>query len=371
MVRTTKSAVVLGGFLATIVWGMQRVETVGSAIRTSNIEGVKCRIIPDKTAFAPDESPHAKIRVEGSDSNDVWLAHAIHPDFQLRVDDRWYHWVGPEWVDAFGRFNQARWVKKVGGFLTVPLDAWCWETPDTNEPLQWKEGDHRIRVSWPGCKGPIEQRGKYPKQKILLVSNTATIRIESGDRSRIDKRTDRVAWLFDEYLHAPKLTALQTEAGMRTHLRSHQGWYPKYEWSDIPELMKLADRSQNAEVVPMNLISSFMQGQCREGMIALWLIEGLRCKEASQVAMRDQGKEMPRLHYLVPLNPMCRRQETSFDEAQVSAEIHESVLKSYQRWWKYVGSMSPEEASAYDPLADTDLRWFTGRTIGKPLPEDA
>src|SRR5688500_5897495 len=52
--------------------------------------------------------------------------------------------------------------------------------------------------------------------------------------------------------------------------------FPKLEWADIPELLAKADSTRLLEAFPRNPISSQYERACPEGVVALWLVEGLR-----------------------------------------------------------------------------------------------
>ncbi|GEM_PF-1451943 len=139
--------------------------------------------------------------------------------------------------------------------------------------------------------------------------------------------------------------------------------YPKCDWQDIPILLELA-QSDNVLTgnIPSLMISSYAQRECREGMIALWLIEGLRRRQVEQtveITVGKQDKTRPYPHYL-PLNPMCTQQGMKLAQCENSVEIHQQVLEAYRSWWQQVKNLPPEKAAQVYPLQDTNIRWYGG-----------
>jgi hypothetical protein len=142
---------------------------------------------------------------------------------------------------------------------------------------------------------------------------------------------------------------------MKFNLRAFAPWWPKYGWSDIPYLLELAESTVNAERIPKLMISSHIQRHCREGMIALWLIEGLRRGQADVI--RKQTGHASGL----PGNPICRKGEKQNSEN--SPSLHDEVLKAYKIWWRTVRTLPPEAAALFYPLDLTDLKWGGDRRL--------
>lgn len=119
---------------------------------------------------------------------------------------------------------------------------------------------------------------------------------------------------------------------------------PKLAWSDIPALLKRAESVKPLKCFPRNPLSSYLQLRCREGIVALWLIESLR-----------QGPE-PKFP---SLNAFLVR--PGDDNGQpleaISEGNHQAALRAYQAWWKKVAKLPPREARAVAPLANAGLRW--------------
>jgi hypothetical protein len=117
----------------------------------------------------------------------------------------------------------------------------------------------------------------------------------------------------------------------------HQGDYrengfPALGWSHIPALLERAPSRARLKAFPVNPASSRMQAECSEGILALWLIEGIR-----------QGGKYP------SLNPICRG---SSDE-----DSQQRAVQAYLRWWQKVKD-DPGAAAKRDPFADTELSWY-------------
>lgn len=123
--------------------------------------------------------------------------------------------------------------------------------------------------------------------------------------------------------------------------RSHG--FPKLAWKDVPDLLSLAGSSRQLRVFPINALSSQGEPGCSEGMIALWLVEGVR-----------KGGRFP------SNNALCfaERQDKGTDWGRASEENHPQVLKAYLKWWKRVNSLDPDKAAAKNPLSGTKLHWF-------------
>ena len=118
--------------------------------------------------------------------------------------------------------------------------------------------------------------------------------------------------------------------------------FPTIEWSAIPRLLVLGAEKRPITNFPRNPDSSQFEESCSGGMVALWLIEGLR-----------QGGRFP------SLNALCfSKSPVEGNWGEASEANHEAVLAAYRRWWKEQGERPREEAAAVDPLAGTGLHWY-------------
>jgi hypothetical protein len=116
----------------------------------------------------------------------------------------------------------------------------------------------------------------------------------------------------------------------------------KLKWEDIPALLEIGGSKHVLQRFPHNPLSSQAQFQCPEGMVALWLVEGIR----------KGGKDFP------SLNALCLpsdSQDKKWDEA--SAKSQGPVLEAYQKWWKQIQGLPFDKAAAVDPLKETNLGW--------------
>ena|ERR1700722_14235010 len=117
----------------------------------------------------------------------------------------------------------------------------------------------------------------------------------------------------------------------------HRGTYKEMEfpvlgWEHVPALLERAPSRAMLKSFPVNPLSSMMQDRCPEGIVALWLIEGIR-----------QGGRYP------SLNPVCKGEN--------SKDTQQRAVAAYLRWWQKVRS-DPSAAAKRDPFAGTDLSWY-------------
>jgi hypothetical protein len=118
--------------------------------------------------------------------------------------------------------------------------------------------------------------------------------------------------------------------------------FPKLGFDAIPALLERADSDKRLKKFPRNPASSQFEPECSEGMVALWLIEGIR-----------KGKSFP------SLNSLCMRPADGQTEdwTQASELNHKDVAKLYRTWWEKVRQLPHKEARKLDPLKDSDLSW--------------
>lgn len=193
-------------------------------------------------------------------------------------------------------------------------------------------------------------------QRFQILRASAT----SGEVTPSDQRRQQVMELFRSYVQQEPVFEGDKKLGLRTDLRSFHNWRPAFSWHDIPVLLELAEDDQLMNGMPKLVISSYIGGRCRQGMIALWFIEGLRREQMSQVRQAQVGERQHPASSRLPLNPICVKEGMKLNACESSAEIHREVLRVYQAWWRSVGGLSAGQAAVLYPLDLTDLEWFGG-----------
>jgi hypothetical protein len=117
--------------------------------------------------------------------------------------------------------------------------------------------------------------------------------------------------------------------------------FPELKWEDIPALLEMGTSKRVLKNFPVNPLSSQIVMECPEGIVALWLVEGLR----------KGGK-------YASLNALCLPDgEITEKWTEVSAKNHDRALKAYQEWWRRVQTLTAEKAAGMDPLKGTKLHW--------------
>jgi hypothetical protein len=237
-------------------------------------------------------------------------------------------------------------------------------------------GDHYelgpvLQTIYYRLKDPAEQP---PFTKEMLTVQTLTLHFYNENGKEIRK---------EDYLPAPKAnvsTAAETEAVNYGHDRAKRirdlfhsfikgeevaeadiarglERIPRFDWPDIPILLELAESTRlMREHIPALAISSYRGRACIEGMVALWLIEGLRQKQAELLRQMQTG-EKPRTgsHYQLPGNPICRKEGMDWEACEKSPRIHHEALLAHRQWWHMVESLPPQQAAAFDPLGLADI----------------
>ena len=124
-------------------------------------------------------------------------------------------------------------------------------------------------------------------------------------------------------------------AAMKDGTYRHVG-FPALGWEDVPALLARAEEEGPLAAYPSNPISSIAQFSCREGVIALWLVEGIR-----------KGARYP------SLNPAFAG---STDRAGATPEQLKTAVRAYRDWWESAKG-KPERARELNPLSDAGMSW--------------
>ncbi|MBN2181001.1 MAG: DUF4943 family protein [Sedimentisphaerales bacterium] len=332
-------------------------------VPANEIYGVRCRLLPDKDEWQANEIPRLKAYIPGPGNGNLWLATIIQQDCWLKVDEQWYRYMNPEWTGGVDVPVSTDWLVQVGGFLSVSFDKAHWVTMNDSKPLAMAPGEHAISLGWAGYKADPNGGSDYKDNPILLISEPVQIQIiESKEPGSVvtpgEERYHQVVELFEVFLMRESLTEVEQELGLRTDLRSFHSWRPDFTWKDIPALLELAEDEELLDGMPSLMSSSYMGQNCRKGMVALWLIEGLRREQITQTR-EEQLKE--KLHIAwgrLPLNPICIKEGMGVGKCESSVEIQRAVLQAYRQWWSMVESFPAGDAAAFYPLDMTDVYWY-------------
>ena len=313
---------------------------------------VSCHIVAEKKTWPADEVPRLKVCVDHDGSERIELVTSPDLGCMVEVDGRWYAYAERHWVDGFDRYS-SEWIAKHGGYLSFTLHPLNLKDIANGQALKLPPGEHKVRFAW------AEYERKQPPR---LISKPVTITIEkSGPSSQPAVKYTRerqVRDLFTAYVAQGEKNSEQ----LRFNIQLHSQWRPKFVWSDIPTLLKLAENGHIMKRnIPSRMISSYAAMECTEGMVALWFVEGLRRKQLDLLARERGSQQYPGFHarwyYNLPFNPICRIEGLDMGECEASPEIHRQTVRAYKTWWKKVGSLSPREAAVVNPLADTAVMW--------------
>lgn len=119
--------------------------------------------------------------------------------------------------------------------------------------------------------------------------------------------------------------------------------FPELEWKDIPALLKMAESKRELTCFPRNPLSSQYVEESLEGVVALWLVEGLR-----------RNGEFP------SLNALCldKRAEARGDFESQSRASHGRIIMLYAQWWKANSMRGEKDAKKDNPLESTAYHWY-------------
>lgn len=118
--------------------------------------------------------------------------------------------------------------------------------------------------------------------------------------------------------------------------------FPDLSWSDIPALLEKAESTHELKNFPTNPLSSRVEKTCTEGVMALWLVEGLR-----------KGNKY------ASLNAALVRAE---DAERVPGKTEEATqalaARAYRSWWTKAKDLPPAKARENNPLEGSGLQWW-------------
>ncbi len=113
------------------------------------------------------------------------------------------------------------------------------------------------------------------------------------------------------------------------------------DWSAIDYLLEKGKSGKKLSSFPRNPFSSQSQRSCSEGMMALWLIEGIRLNIPGGYPS---------------CNPLCFA-AGSKDWHKDSEANRERILEAYRTWWEEVRELPVDKRRQKNPLEDTLLHW--------------
>lgn len=114
--------------------------------------------------------------------------------------------------------------------------------------------------------------------------------------------------------------------------------FPKLNWDDVPSLMELADSERVLHGVPGNPLSLQKLSGIPEGIVALWLVEGIRIEKqfpTQNCSIVDRESSLPTNH----------------------PSLHAIALRHYRNWWKEIDPEPVEENAELVPLAESSVKW--------------
>jgi len=336
-------------------------------VRAERTRGVRCQLLPNKSTWQSDEKPKFKAYVQDERGRSLQLVNIPGLGCLLEVDGLWHRCARPKWVMGHS-YYPSDWMTKGGGYMLITMDKRYWQSVTDGKPLDMTPGKHTVRFAWAEHErqGPIRLVSK-PVQIEILPSSKKDI-----ESDNFDKHRKRVIDLFYSFVVAEDtLTEADKKAGLKFNITRHANWFPRFTWEDIPVLLELAESDKLMEGMPKLNASSYIGRYCREGMVALWFIEGLRKKQTALVRQTQTGDTPHGTYYHLPLNPICIKEPqddyANLQACEKSPQVLQETLEAYRQWWRMVGSLPPAEAAVFYPLDLTDLQWFGGGRQLDPL----
>ncbi len=350
-----------------------------------NIAGIECRLLMEKEQWQISEISKFKAYIVNIGDGNPYLtklftllgvkpenvtlhmADIVHQNCQLKVDKQWYRYINPEWTGGIAVHNVTDWLIQVGAFMPISLEPKHWVTIDDSKPLVLEAGKHNISFGWSGKLNYSIPNNNKAEKPVLLESKAIQIEIlkspeTSETISELQEHRLRVTDLYQTYLSANNRTEKEQKLGLKTNLITFNSFYPNFAWEDVPFLLELAKNNSLHQGMPSLNISSYAGQYCIDGMIALWLIEGIRRNQISLNREIQIGEKLHINSHRVPFNSVCIKNGISLRECEKSTELHKEVLQAYVKWWQTVGSLPAYQASAFHPLDLTAIEWYAGES---------
>jgi len=161
------------------------------------VEGVQCRLEPEKARWAADEVPKLTAYVRDRGKAGFWLPNPPAVGARLQVDGHWYRWGG-----AVSWTGQPHSPCGQRGPFAVALSG-DWRKMSGKSPLKLTPGKHSVRFTYEAYRRTKGTGGPDSNEPLLLVSNPAEIEIlpakepawgESVEGVQCRLRTEKVTW---------------------------------------------------------------------------------------------------------------------------------------------------------------------------------
>src|SRR5687768_5434020 len=92
-------------------------------------------------------------------------------------------------------------------------------------------------------------------------------------RPQQQRENARVSLLFQQ----------MREGSYAANISDPRSGFPELHFEDIPALLQLADSPIVLKTFPRNDVCSYLVHECCEGLVALWLIEGVRAGTTTRI----------------------------------------------------------------------------------------
>lgn len=120
-----------------------------------------------------------------------------------------------------------------------------------------------------------------------------------------------------------------------------------FTWDDIEHLLVLADDTGPAPYTPINPLSSFMTESATVGVVALWVVEAIRCGVLRGDPVQEIRFRFPTLNCHLIAGPGAPAMESPQAVA----------ARAYRAWWREARGVDPVEAADSSPLAGSNVHW--------------
>ncbi len=121
---------------------------------------------------------------------------------------------------------------------------------------------------------------------------------------------------------------------------------PDFSANDISALLEYGNETTIITNFPRNPISSFLQQECKLGMIVLWTVESIRAVENNSESLIGRFPSQ---------NPVLALRDAPELQMVFDDQAHKEAARAYNDWWN---SFHPfKDKIKIDPLKKTNYRW--------------